>query len=634
MEKIDSRQLIRYLKLNSNDLGVLLNVFSSSDYNEALEQINVGAFIFNNINDENIIRNLLLDSETLKKIDNNYLIDLIYDLQNDESKVEMLSNKNILNRVNIYALKEFIKDFSLELQTQLLNNSEILRKFCSFNINETAKIIEDLYIKNNVEIPIILKKYYEYIKKTYNSNSNIMRKLNYNLVKKIIFENDFEEKYNNIEKIFLQDDIPEFAKIFLVFKFLNPKLECFDRNRSLLSMEYFFRDRLNEKLAPQLKNDYVKQYIIKHFNKNFENLETDKQTKIINDVKFMFIYNDIARISIFSNNSSLRDYLKKLEEGNSLYLSIINGNVQYNLLDENELELLNFFEKSLERLKEFTQTRNDIELENKNIVEKIRIISDYFHPTNRYSLLDRIVRSFFYQLGYTSYEQLINEMDKIILLTTEKGVINEESIGDNDFKLKNNDFVRFIGDINVFIDSVENGNFSKEYLGMINGTINFDSTPGDIDFFKIVTEDNKAIQPDSFFKKSFTYEWLGNIYVVIRNNNNINITRNEVDEINCEYDSKKIEAFQIGFDGINHWGIRTGISMTDVDYILIDTEKSQDNYIDIEILKNTLVKKEIYIPVYTLSGKKVFSYKEFISSQNGIDLDKENIILQNNARHL
>lgn len=634
MEKIDSRQLIRYLKLNSNDLGVLLNVFSSSDYNEALEQINVGAFIFNNINDENIIRNLLLDSETLKKIDNNYLIDLIYDLQNDESKVEMLSNKNILNRVNIYALKEFIKDFPLELQTQLLNNSEILRKFCSFNINETAKIIEDLYIKNNVEIPIILKKYYEYIKKTYNSNSNIMRKLNYNLVKKIIFENDFEEKYNNIEKIFLQDDIPEFAKIFLVFKFLNPKLECFDRNRSLLSMEYFFRDRLNEKLAPQLKNDYVKQYIIKHFNKNFENLETDKQTKIINDVKFMFIYNDIARISIFSNNSSLRDYLKKLEEGNSLYLSIINGNVQYNLLDENELELLNFFEKSLERLKEFTQTRNDIELENKNIVEKIRIISDYFHPTNRYSLLDRIVRSFFYQLGYTSYEQLINEMDKIILLTTEKGVINEESIGDNDFKLKNNDFVRFIGDINVFIDSVENGNFSKEYLGMINGTINFDSTPGDIDFFKIVTEDNKAIQPDSFFKKSFTYEWLGNIYVVIRNNNNINITRNEVDEINCEYDSKKIEAFQIGFDGINHWGIRTGISMTDVDYILIDTEKSQDNYIDIEILKNTLVKKEIYIPVYTLSGKKVFSYKEFISSQNGIDLDKENIILQNNARHL
>lgn len=634
MEKIDSRQLIRYLKLNSNDLGVLLNVFSSSDYNEALEQINVGAFIFNNINDENIIRNLLLDSETLKKIDNNYLIDLIYDLQNDESKVEMLSNKNILNRVNIYALKEFIKDFPLELQTQLLNNSEILRKFCSFNINETAKIIDDLYIKNNVEIPIILKKYYEYIKKTYNSNSNIMRKLNYNLVKKIIFENDFEEKYNNIEKIFLQDDIPEFAKIFLVFKFLNPKLECFDRNRSLLSMEYFFRDRLNEALAPQLKNDYAKQYIIKHFNKNFENLETDKQTKIINDVKFMFIYNDIARISIFSNNSSLRDYLKKLEEGNSLYLSIINGNVQYNLLDENELELLNFFEKSLERLKEFTQTRNDIELENKNIVEKIRIISDYFHPTNRYSLLDRIVRSFFYQLGYTSYEQLINEMDKIILLTTEKGVINEESIGDNDFKLKNNDFVRFIGDINVFIDSIENGNFSKEYLGMINGTTNSDSTPGDIDFFKIVTEDNKTIQPDSFFKKSFTYEWLGNIYVVIRNNNNINITRNEVDEINYEYDSKKIEAFQIGFDGINHWGIRTGISMTDVDYILIDTEKSQDNYIDIEILKNTLVKKEIYIPVYTLSGKKVFSYKEFISSQNGTDLDKENIILQNNARHL
>ena len=63
MEKIDSKQLIRYLKQNSNDLGVLLNIFSSNDYNEALEQINVGAFIFNNINDESIIKNLLLNSD-------------------------------------------------------------------------------------------------------------------------------------------------------------------------------------------------------------------------------------------------------------------------------------------------------------------------------------------------------------------------------------------------------------------------------------------------------------------------------------------------------------------------------------------------------------------------------------------
>ena len=634
MEKIDSKQLIRYLKQNSNDLGVLLNIFSSNDYNEALEQINVGAFIFNNINDESIIKNLLLNSDVLKKINNNYLIDLIYDFQNNETKIEILSNKNILNRVNINALIELVENIPLELKIQLLNNFEILKKLCSFNITETARIIDELYIQNNIEIPNILKKYYEYTKKSNNSNSDIMRKLNYNLVKNIIFENNFEEKYNNIEKIFLQDDIPEFAKIFLVFKFLNPNLECFDRNRPLLNIEYFFKDKLNEALAPQLKNDYVKKYIIKHFNKNFENLEIEKQTKMINDVKFMFIYNDIARISISSNNSSLRSYLKKLEEGNSLYLSIIKGNVQYNSLDENELELLNSFEKSLERLMGFIQRRNDVELENKNIVEKIKIIADYFRPTNRYSLLDRIVRSFFGQLGYTSYEQLINEMDKIVTITTEKGVSNEESIGDNALKLENNDFVRFIGDINVFVNSFENGNFSKEYMGMINGTTDFDSTPGDIDFFRIETEEDSSIQPISFFKKSFTYEWPGNIYIVIRNNSNINITRNEMDELYCEYDYKKIEAFQIGFDGINHWGIRTGISMTDVDYILIDTEKNQNNNSDIEIIKNTLVKKGIYIPVYNLYGKKVFSYKEFISLQNGIDLDEENSILQNNNRHL
>ena len=70
MEKIDSKQLIRYLKQNSNDLGVLLNIFSSNDYNEALEQINVGAFIFNNMR--------IIKSTYLSYIDNLSYDDRVY----------------------------------------------------------------------------------------------------------------------------------------------------------------------------------------------------------------------------------------------------------------------------------------------------------------------------------------------------------------------------------------------------------------------------------------------------------------------------------------------------------------------------------------------------------------------------
>ena len=67
------------------------------------------------------------------------------------------------------------------------------------------------------------------------------------------------------------------------------------------------------------------------------------------------------------------------------------------------------------------------------------------------------------------------------------------------------------------------------------------------------------------------------------------------------------------------WNVSNDISINDY---------SKENW------ENTLVKKGIYIPVYNLYGKKVFSYKEFISLQNGIDLDEENSILQNNNWHL
>ena len=444
------------------------------------------------------------------------------------------------------------------------------------------------------------------------TNSNELRNLQYNFLPSILKSKNPIESFDKVEKIFLKNNLPMMAKIYQCFKELYPDF----------SKENTFDFSEESRISPELNNPTQ--------TRRMQVVEKNANTS---DMRFQIIYNDLIRIAVRSNNRSLKEYIDNIEKGNTLFLGITKGVVKYDELDENSKEILNVFSAHLNALYEKTQVyeKNGKITENLSPIEKIKYYNEIFKPTERYSLPDRIVRSFAYQAGYDSFEQLKNE--------TINTVRNKEKISlkrakeleqGNVLTLEKGDFIRCIGTIESFGSSLNNGNVCKEFLGPIIGSSNSDTTPLDIDF-TIVEENGKKIYNN--IAGTPTGFGFGNIYLILKKDNpEINITRDSQGNlIESEYKPDKIEMFgsktsQGGYE--NHWAARTGLASSDIDYILFKepeqinpTEPYLDdgsvNYMskssnnDLAILKNEIVKNGFYIPVVDFSGKLIFTPKEY-----------------------
>ena len=495
--------------------------------------------------------------------------------------------------------KELSRMKKNELLQALKNNS---------NYNSKVKVIN--FVKENPNIPKekigelgnILERF-EY------SNSQELTDLQDQLMPLILLGENPTVVFDKIEETFLKNNLPMMAKIYQCFTYLYPdftKGDIFDFSN-------------NSRISPELINP----------------VQTRRMQAVNRDadptaVRFQIVYNDLFRIASRSNNRSFVEYLNNIEQGNILFLGITNGIVKYEQLDDNAKQILSVFSAHLNTLYEKTQTHEKVP-ENLSPVEKIMFFNNAFKPTDRYSLPDRIVRNFAYQAGFDNFEQLKRttidsirnkeEISKRRALNLEQGKV---------LTLEQGDFVRAIGTIDSFGSSLNNGNVCKEFLGTIIGTSDSDTTPLDIDF-TLISENGKDIYHN--IEGTPTGFGFGNIYIILKKDNpEINITRDSNGNLlDSEYKPDKIEMFgsktaQGGWE--NHWGARTGIASSDIDYILfkevgtIDMDKpyledGSVNYSsntpnnDLAILKNEIVKNGFYIPVVDFSGKLIFSVKEY-----------------------
>lgn len=495
--------------------------------------------------------------------------------------------------------KELSRMKKNELLQALKNNS---------NYNSKVKVIN--FVKENPNIPKekigelgnILERF-EY------SNSQELTDLQDQLMPLILLGENPTEVFDKIEETFLKNNLPMMAKIYQCFTYLYPDFTKGD----------IFDFSSNSRISPELINP----------------VQTRRMQAVNRDadptaVRFQIVYNDLFRIASRSNNRSFVEYLNNIEQGNILFLGITNGIVKYEQLDDNAKQILSVFSAHLNALYEKTQTHEKIP-ENLSPVEKIMFFNNAFKPTDRYSLPDRIVRSFAYQAGFDNFEQLKR--------TTIDSIRNKEEISRRRaldleqgkvLTLEQGDFVRAIGEIDSFGSSLNNGNVCKEFLGTIIGRSDSDTTPLDIDF-TLINENGKDIYHN--IEGTPTGFGFGNIYIILKKDNpEINITRDSNGNlVDSEYKPDKIEMFgsktnQGGYE--NHWGARTGIASSDIDYILFKEQDSIDenkpyledgsvNYSsktpnnDLAILKNEIVKNGFYIPVVDFSGKLIFSVKEY-----------------------
>ena len=433
------------------------------------------------------------------------------------------------------------------------------------------------------------------------------------------------ESFNKIEKIFLKNNIPMFGKEFLCFQSLYPEFQKKEGSKEIF--DFIEGSRISPELLHPTQTRKMKAV-----SKN----ATDK------DIRFQIVFNDLLRIASRSNNRSLIEYLNNIEYGNTLFLGISKGIIKFNDLDDKSKQILDVFSNHLAALYENTKKGSEEIFENLSTVEKIAYFSRKFNPTSRYDLPDRIVRSFAYQAGIESFEQLKNI---VINSVREKEVVSkkksEELKNGKKLVLEPGDFIRGIGNIDCVESSLNNGNVCKEFLGTFLGKSDSDTTPLDVDL-TLITPKNTDIYHN--IVNTPTGFGFGNIYVILKKDNpNLNITRDKEGNLTGnEYNPSKVEVFGTntqkgGYE--THWGARTGIASSDIDYILFKEDLTIDssnpysedgkvNYIlpksefekkeyygkhqnDLAILKNEVVKNGFYIPIVDFFGKIIFTYEEY-----------------------
>lgn len=399
-----------------------------------------------------------------------------------------------------------------------------------------------------------------------------------------------KETFKKIESVFLKNNIPAFAKIFLSFAYLYPDLENID-----ISNTHTFQEIVNPTQTRRM--------------------EVTARNASLNTKRMQIILNDLIRIGAHSGNRSLVSYLDNIEKGDKLFKALEKNLISYDNLSFKAKEVLKIYENHLENLYSYLKRKDDLDISSLSNLEKINYLAHKFYgnddlvmiiSNSRYSLPDRIIRSFAYQAGFDTFEEFKN-----VVMNTKKdkekvSIGRSKELEGSSLQLEKGDLIRGVGNIYSIESILRDGNVCKEFLGTFVGNSASDATPLDIDL-SLIMEDGKNVSEN--IGSSITGNGYGNIYFVIKKDNlGINLTRNSDGSLTGNaYDPGKMELFRTLSE--RHFGIRTGLAAADIDYIIYREKMENSN--ELSILKNEIAKNNLYIPVVDMDGKLVFTYEEY-----------------------
>ena len=499
------------------------------------------------------------------------------------------------------------------------------------------KVISEITQIEEYHLKEMLKKYVKEHKDNLNMENlslfkTVLRRLEYSNSSELrSFRNNFAEKLLNlddpinglekIEKVFIQNNLPFFTKMFLSFQMMYPDLK----------KDNSFDFSNNSRIAPQLKDQSLP-------NIGYHLTPLEK--------RFRIIYNDLLRITYRSGSLDLMEYLNQLETGNDLFINYMNNGFKQDDFSKEDKQIFDAFMSHLETMYE-NLSKEDIH--NLPLEEKSKILYKTFEPSSRYDFKDRVVRTFCYSAGITTFDQLKELTISSKKEADERGRKYAEELENHPFEFEEGDFVRGMGDFQSLSGSLSMGNVCKEQLITIKQTSDSDSTPLDIDITLVNNKPSDIYHAVSGTPTDFGF---GNVYQIIKKDNpNYVITRDKDGNLTNEsYNPLKAELFgthikETGAGYETNWGARTGVAMTDIDYLLykqdriidgiqpydengnvnytkvdsnIETnfQEKKDYEMDLDIIKYEIAKNGYYLPVIDFSGKLIYSVEEYENIRN------------------
>lgn len=418
-----------------------------------------------------------------------------------------------------------------------------------------------------------LKSYMQIYQDIYQSPSEEVRKIKDQLLNQIFHTEDPVNAYKQIEMVFVKNNLPLVGKVFKVFEILYPP-ETYGRSKSPV----------------------------------IQATGTESQRR-----KAIF-YRDLLKVHLLSDNPSLDRYMKTLSQG----ASILDKATTEDALSAQEQNQLKFFLRKMDALYEITHRgREPIGFQNDNetalpaLLQKAQGLKKSFGVREGQTALDRVSELFLRPVGLTNIQEALERMRNVKKQASERN-LEEVQNSDGSIKLSAGDLLKGVPP-QFFSNTIQNGIVCKEFVGEQS-----DATPLDIDL-SIVLEDDVKDGFESALNLSLARTY-GSVILGIKDRGQFEITRDLSGKVlKTEFDKDKFELFLTG-EG-RHFGIRTGIPSTEIDFIIAQNELTPDSR-ELDKIYFSIAESGFYIPVVDKTGKIIFTpemYKEYRHTFDGIE---------------
>ena len=522
--------------------------FNEKNYNILSEKIEVVSNEYVYIWDE-------LLSYPRQFIEQYHLQELVF--SKSELKIAGISEqqlKNAFQLANSALLTGNLEYLSMALKTYpMLEN--IFKQKKTIDFIGKDKLLN--YIKDKKILYSIVRKYdvediRNIVSRLATSNSSEIQRLGETLIDPIMASENPYDTLDQIEDIFLKNNLPYVAKAYQVYKILNP--------------------------------EYASNY-----GSPMLNAKSSRGKDIL-------IFADLIKASFGSNNRSVINYFESIEKGDKIFRRVLTNQNELSQLSNRDKEILDTYLGHLNALYNQTMKGRAAGVANahqlgKDTYENVLEMATLFSKDGKldYNLPDRLTEMFCHFAGIDTFEDAKNYMHAKVAMADEKH--REEA--KHAFTLEKGDFVKGLNSIQYIESILQNGSVCKEFLGSASDS---DMTPLDTDATRLPATLETF---DQTYAQRLRY---GDISAVLKNDARFVITTDEMGNPldKKEYDTSKLEAF---CNRDKAWGIRTGFASSEIDYFVVPNNERKLNF---EIVKNGF-----YIPVVNEEGKLIFTPEQY-----------------------
>ena len=483
---------------------------------------------------------------------------------------------------------EFFKNFIAYEKEKLVNNAnkifttEILdsfpqadgyfwEKFLKINDSVSKDSLLNYYsTSKNLDLEEI-KSVFALTERILNSPSAEIIKLKDNIIKSLSSKDKSLEEsiadYEVLENIFVKNNSPVAISRWRVFNSLY--LDDLIDNSSSLKISPIFRLILSN-----------------------EQYSRDQKKGVLSSI----IQNDLLNISKDSVDENLYTFLSRLKEGTEA-LSFYDSFLQEGYSDGEILGSLGEKEKEyLNKSLDIFFTASSRSSHNEGISSRVTELRALLDIGKGQPLTLGIYKSYILHLvdnptGEISIdiEKILSNMLSIQEITHQRGL----KYAKEGVSIKKGDLLKNVSSLRGIID---NGIYARDFLGAIASQ---DATPYDTDTVMV----NGEVLTFSQGIKDYAIREFGDITLVIRDKGQFNTPSEKDVSSNSKYELIHSQKW-----AENHYGIRTGIATTEIDYIVISEDLHGDVFSDI---KFQIASKGIYIPVVNRNGEIIYSPQEY-----------------------